>query len=63
MMDYELLILTCWIPWNPVSSKTLQSTIAAANTEVLYGGKFSKGLIFENFEGSQAFLKVFFRNQ
>ena len=24
----------CWMPWGPVSSKTLQSTIAAANTEV-----------------------------
>jgi len=28
-----------------------------------YSGKFLKGLIFENFESSQVFLKIFFRNQ
>ena len=26
---YERLSLTCWTPWGQVSSKTLQSTIAA----------------------------------
>ena len=34
-----------------------------AFTELIYipySGKISKGLIFENFESSQAFLKIFF---
>ena len=30
---------------------------------VPYSGKFSNGLIFENFEGSQVFSKIFFWNQ
>ena len=32
------------------------------HNQLPYSGKFSKGLIFENFESSQAFSKIFFRN-
>ena len=38
------------------------SYIVQSIFKVLYSGKFSKGLIFENFESSQAFSKIFFQN-
>ena len=34
-----------------------------SNSQLPYSGKFLKGLIFKNFKNSQAFLKIFFRNQ
>ena len=38
-------------------------TVKSSGMQLLYSRKFLKGLIFENFESSQVFLKIFFQNQ
>ena len=46
----------------PMPSLLIETGIHIISMHVPYSGKFSKGLIFENFKSSQAFSKIFFRN-